>query len=828
MAYPDGSYSEQGEIKNIATDGFPGNWTTLGGVTGSQPRSEDKVDDLWHAGLNGRGGYTTAKNPTTLIETFREVMDDVSSVAGRSAVAAPALNTSSAGTGRMLVQATLNTEDWTGDLRAFRVSGGIGQAPCADASVPTGDLCEDPRSGYYWSAAEELDADGEAGNPRRVVTAAVSIGTDGRRTETDVAFAGASWSEFGPEQQRALLTALIAEGEAIPDETSAAVLEAKARIDYVAGERDYESSVRSGSAAYEFRDRVSLLGDIINSGPVIVGPPSRFFSALGYSTGVDGGESFKQQYEDRPELVYVGANDGMLHAFDAATGAERFAYVPPVLFDKLWKLTDPAYGEVVQHDNFVDGPIAEGDAYFDGGWHSVLVSALGRGAQGLFALDVTNPTADTADPLHLWQFTDADDADLGYLFGKPAIVRIRNPSGDTPIWVAIFGNGYSSSADDGNRAAGCDDPTQDTGSTACGRAVLYVVDLADGRIIAKLDTGVGRADDPNHDIAADRLPNGLGQPTVVARTLNAADGDLVADFAYAGDLFGNLWRFDLTDLANPPVKVFNATYEPSDESELGQPRAAQPITAPVAVAAHPTGVGTLVLFGTGRYLGLSDVSDNSIQSFYGIWDRGDVVAERPDCSLPVPRVARTGLLQQQLLHTDIRVTSEGTEVSRGRTSSRSTIDWDSHDGWYIDLSIDRDMSGDNKGERVTSAPQVRGNRVVFVSLVPEGNPCLSGGYSWVNALAYASGSALQDSPFDFNLDGTYGSEDLLVVGDEPPIVGSSLRLTVAGNSTGIYSAPAVVPLAGGEVRTLVSTSQGDLIDLRESPVLEWRVWGQLR
>lgn len=829
VAYPDGSYLEQGQLKNIATDGFPGLWTTLGGGSGVEPRSGDKVDDLWHAGVNGRGGFSTAKNPTTLIETFRDVMDDVSSVAGRSAVAAPALNTSSAATGRMLVQATLDTEDWTGDLRAFRISGGIGQAPCTDADVPYGDLCEDPRSGYYWSAAEELDADAEAGNPRRIVTAAVSIGADGQRTETEVVFAGASWSELGPEQQRALLTGLIDDGEAIPDETSAPVLEAKARIDYVAGERDYESSVRFGSAAYAFRDRNVLLGDIINSGPVIVGPPSRFFSSLGYSTGLDGGESFKQQYADRPELVYVGANDGMLHAFDAATGTERFAYVPPVLFDKLWKLTDPAYGEVVQHDNFVDGPIAEGDAYFGGGWHSVLVSALGRGAQGLFALDVTNPTADTADPLHLWQFTDADDADLGYVFGKPAIVRVRNPSGGDPLWVAIFGNGYSSSENDGHRPVGCDDETQDTGSTACARAVLYVVNLADGRIIAKMDTGVGRKDDPNHDTAAEQLPNGLGQPTVVARTLDAADGDLLADFAYAGDLFGNLWRFDLTDLASPPVKVFSASYEPSDESEPGQPAVAQPITAPIAVAAHPTGVGTLVLFGTGRYLGLSDVSDNSIQSFYGIWDRGDVVAEGSSTSsLPVPRVARSALLRQELLHTDIRVTSDGTEVSRGRTSSRYTIDWGTHDGWYIDLSIDRDANGDNKGERVTSAPQVRGNRVVFVSLVPEGNPCLSGGYSWVNALSYTSGSALQESPFDFNLDGTWGAEDLLVVGDEPPTAGSSLRLTVAGGTTGIYSAPAVMPLSGGDVRTLVSTSQGDLIDLRESPVLEWRVWGQLR
>ena len=463
---------------------------------------------------------------------------------------------------------------------------------------------------------------------------------------------------------------------------SPAVLEARAVMDFIAGKPDTDP--------FGFRERASLVGDIINGAPVVVGPPSRIFNDSSYQT-------FAQENADRQTIAYVGANDGLLRAVDFETGAELFAYVPRALFGKLATLTEPGYGSDPPHTNFVDGPIAEGDAYFGGQWGSVIVGALGAGAQAVYAIRAPSLSGGSdvdAANIHLWDFTDRDDADLGYVFGKPAIVRVLM-SDDSIRWVAVFGNGYNSSEVDGARAVGCDDPSRDSGSTACGRAVLYVVDIGTGRLIAKLDTQRGRSGDPrNPDDADAREPNGLAQPTVVGRVLTDSSGnpigggDLIATVAYAGDLFGNLWRFNLVGLAEggaggeAPTLVFQAR---------GPDGRAQPITAPVALAPHPTGVGTLALFGTGRYLGQPDVTDLSVQSFYGIWDAGGT-----------DTVSADALLEQEFLETDIAVTGSdsSTLVSRGRTSTRLPIDWSVNSGWRLDL-----MVGDEaEGERVVSGP----------------------------------------------------------------------------------------------------------------------------
>jgi type IV pilus assembly protein PilY1 len=339
--------------------------------------------------------------------------------------------------------------------------------------------------------------------------------------------------------------------------------------------------------------------------------------------------------------------------------------------------------------------------------------------------------------------------------------------------------------------------------------VLYVLDIETGRLIAKLDTGEGRAVDPRHSGEA-REPNGLGQPTVVGRVLVDSSGnpigggDPIATIAYAGDLFGNLWRFDLTELVNAasPTRIFQAR-GPND--------VAQPITAPVVLAPHPTGEGTLVLFGTGRYLGQPDVTDLSVQSFYGIWDRGGST-----------EVSADDLLEQSFLETGVQVpgSDSGTVVSEGRTSTRNPIDWSVHRGWRLDL-----MDGESaQGERVVTAPQLRGERVVFTSLIPEPDPCKTGGSSWLNAVAYTSGSALDETPFDFDLSGTFDSADLLKTGSGAPVAGTSMRLA-AGT---IYSSPAALVLPGGETMTLLSGSEGELVQLRESSALRWRVWTQIR
>ncbi|MGE5152404.1 MAG: pilus assembly protein, partial [Bdellovibrio bacteriovorus] len=802
VAYPSGDY---GVGLNILTNGFPGDWSAF--LPGRAPTATERVDDLWHAGVNGRGGHSTAQDPEALLGSFQRVLSTVSeSVKADAASAAPASSTGSAGTSRYLFQASLNTSDWTGDVRAFRVSGGLDAEPCPEANKPPGELCEGPGT-YYWSAADRLDGNPERGiaprlwTTRRVVSATASYASDGAKSYDAIDFRSTAWGSLSEADQRALL-GLSDAASPLPGSDSLEVQEAQAVMDYIAGKAD--------SDPFEFRVRKSLIGDIIYGAPVVVGPPSRIFNDPDY-------RAFADANRGRVGIVYAGSNNGLLHAFGLETGSELFAYVPRPLFDKLATLTEPGYGSDPQHTNYVDGPIAEGDAQLGGtGWSSVIVGALGAGAQGVYAIrspSISSGSDLNAEDVHLWDFTDRDDPDLGYVFGKPAIVRVLMSDGSIR-WVAVIGNGYNSSENDGRRAVGCDDSNQDDGVTACGRAVLYVLDIATGRLIAKLDTQAGRSEDPRQpgDVSA-REPNGLGQPTVVGRVLTGTDGaplgggDLIATVAYAGDLFGNLWRFDLTGLpegstAGRATRVFQAR---------GPGGNVQPITAAPALAPHPTGVGTLVLFGTGRYLGQPDVTDLSVQTFYGLWDQGGTGP-----------VSADGLLEQELLQTDLQAVGDGSSIAPtlGRTSTRNPIDWSVNSGWRLDLI----GPGGAQGERVVSAAQLRGDRVIFVSLVPEPDPCKAGGFSWVNAVAFATGSALDESPFDFDLNGTFDSADLLDTDDESPVAGTSMRLAAGG----IYSSPTALVLPGGETQTLVSGSEGDLVQLRESSALRWRVWHQIQ
>jgi type IV pilus assembly protein PilY1 len=785
VVYPDGTYSD-GQ-KSIFADGFPGSYDALSTPAASIPSSA-KADDLWHAAINGRGSFSNAQAPDLLTDALRGILSSVATVGAASASAAassPGTSTS----GPRIFQALLNTLDWSGEVRAFDISLGLGQEPCA--TVAAGEPCGTPA----WEAAARVDASAAAGS-RQIITVSSS--------GTGIAFTAANWDQLSSGQQQGLLGPGIDPIEA----TDAQQAKAKARIDYLRGVRNYEASRRSPSDPYTFRDRSTVLGDIINAGPVYVGAPNRYYTDHGYSQGDGDTAGFKEQYQNRTGVVYVGANDGMLHAFNAQTGDELFAYVPSLVFSNLADLTDPRYGGNVSHKAFVDGPIGEGDAYFNGAWHSVLVGALGRGAQGIYALDVTDPAAvEQASPgtLPLWELLDRADADLGFVYGRPAIVRIPDPVNTGEIrWVAIFGNGYNNTDTAGESPDYCFDQDSTTPCTisATGDAVLYLVDIADRTIVKKLDTGVGRANDPTTTVDADKRANGLAQVTVID-----ADGDLVADFAYAGDLFGNLWKFNLSDLTATPKRIFVA-------KDAGGK--VQPITTPIAVARYPTGVGTLVLFGTGKFLGQEDVADLQVQTFYGIWDYGQAADSGPN---------RGDLLQQSFI-ASASIQDNGVTVSEARVTTSNAIDWNVNKGWYIDLCPGGGLGhcATQKGERVAVAPVVKADRVVFVTVIPESDPCSAGGVSWVNALSTDSGARLATTPFDFNGDGVFGVSDLASVhlDDEQVLLpGSSIRMLSA---PGVYSSPATPSVHAGLEGSLVSTSGGQLASFRESSALSWSVW----
>ena len=241
-----------------------------------------------------------------------------------------------------------------------------------------------------------------------------------------------------------------------------------------------------------FRNRSGKLGDIINSDPHYVKNENFGYNILPSDEGLSY-SAFLLDKNDRTAMIYAGANDGMLHGFDAATGQEKLAYVPNAVWPNLPLLTNPAY----THKYFVDGSPTAWDAYWGTSWKTVLVGSLGAGGKAVYALDVSNPNT-FGNSNVLWEFTHAD---MGYVMGNVTVARFA----DDNYW-AVFGNGYASTS---------------------GKAVLYMV----------------RVDAPGtvKMIEVDNAGNGLSTPTLVD-----SDGDRIIDMIYAGDLKGNVWKFDVS------------------------------------------------------------------------------------------------------------------------------------------------------------------------------------------------------------------------------------------------------------------------------------------
>jgi len=348
-------------------------------------------------------------------------------------------------------------------------------------------------------------------------------------------------------------------------------------VNYLRGERDHEESRENGT----LRTRTGVLGDIVNSTPVYVGKPNPALYANATFTGASAYATYANATPARTPVVYVGANDGMLHGFDANTGAETFAFVPAAsIANGLKEYSDSLY----QHRYFVDGEMAIGDVYdtrtTPGAWKTILVGTMGRGGPGVFALDVTDP----ASVQFLWEKTADDIAELGRNIGRPVIAQVANGE-----WKVIFGNGPDN---------------------ASNTATMVTIGALSG-VVAVADTP-----------ATGTTPNGL--TAVLARDTNA---DGFADTAYAGDLHGNMWKF--TGLSGATLsdgdKIFEAIH-PID--------GAQPITAAPLVGKDPNTGSTWVFFGTGRYLNKLDLEDLQIQTWYGIKDEYASVTTRSDL---VPR-----------------------------------------------------------------------------------------------------------------------------------------------------------------------------------------------
>ena len=491
---------------------------------------------------------------------------------------------------------------------------------------------------------------------------------------------------------------------------------AQARIDWLRGDKANEEP------AGPLRKRQRVLGDIISSSPF---------------------------YVHDTRTLYVGANDGMLHAFDADSGNELFAYVPGVLMPRLHKLTSPAYA----HEYFVDGEITVSSRQETAG-KNILVGTLGRGGKALFALDVSSPSSFDATKV-LWEYTDTD---LGVSLGKPFVAKLNN--GKT---VVLVGNGYNSDNE---------------------RAVLFIIDLETGVLIKKLDTQAGSA----------AATNGLASPR--GWDLDA-NGTL--DFAYAGDRLGNVWKWDLR-ASNPAswVPAFGTAAAPQPLfTALDASGNRQPITGGMSLGMNarkgdPNFGKLFVFFGTGQYLVTGDVTDKSVQTWYGLADNGTQIADR------------TALKQRT-------ITAESTISGNAvRTFSLATAgDMAGKRGWYIDLVP---PSGAN-GERVTTDPRFLGSVLVTTSIVPTNDICVPGGDGFLNAIDPFSGGSTSSVFFDANSDGLFDSSDMVKVAGKDVAVGSispgnnlpseailiGNRLIASGTSGQIKSVGANNPIRTGRI-----------------------------
>jgi len=621
----------------------------------------------------GTNNFFPATSPTALVSDLQQILTII--LGTSQSVATAAVNSTGLNTSTFVYQAQFSTQDtyqdWDGNLSAFSINSTTGVVSTS----------------AIWAAQGLLDSLAASG--KRV------IATWQPATSSGIPFTwltgnSASSSTSGITPSSALGTALISTS-IIPVAPDASGLD---RLNYLIGSTALEQ--RNGGT---FRNRSHILGDIVDSSPLYIGQPAGSYASATYNT-------FRKNNASRRPVLYVGAGDGMLHAFDASSplsttaanaGAELFAFIPNGVFNNLPMLTSPFYN--AQHHFFVDGSPQASDVQFaDSSWHTVLVSGEGAGGSTVFALDVTDPvsiasdgTADTLAQKALWEFTDGD---MGFSYSSPAITSIAA----SPGYAVFFGNGYNS-------------PN--------GKAVLYAVNPQTGALLSsssKLDlcTMVSGVCNSN-------LPNGLSSVTAVNSSGSLA---AAADVVYAGDLQGNLWRVNISN-SNPSSWTVSVLFQARDSSNN-----VQPITVPPAVSLNPLfpqKLGTMVFFGTGQFLAVSDLSSTQVQSIYGVYDPG-----------AGSTYTRSNLVSQTL-STATATTSTGTQTVL--TVSGNAVNLNTVKGWYIDLTI-------QTGMRNVTAPRIEpGGALVLTTYTPNTSQCTGGGSSYLLVLNFATGGAFPTPEF---------------------------------------------------------------------------------
>jgi type IV pilus assembly protein PilY1 len=657
---------------------------------------------------NVSDSYFYATDPRTLEKSLEQAFNNIAATVGASATVAA--NSTRLDGETYVYQARFNSEDWSGDVLAFKVN--------ADGSVNTSGT---PK----WRAANTITRTG-----RNIYT------HDGAVSRSLVNLTS-SGIDAAPTLKEALK---------LSSETD--YVKAQKRFNWLLGSAADESDVG-------LRKRDTILGDVVNADPAFAGAGNLRYRFLPKEYGSDLFPAFakaKSEIDSGTKkrkwrsLLLVGSNGGMMHALDSETGAEVFAYVPRGVYSKLADLSSIQY----RHQYSVDGPISVGDVYFDsdndgvgGEWRTIAVGTLGAGGRGAYALDITDVlSSSTGKPKVIFDIS-AEDASLpyrdhlGFIMSRPLVVPTQGNN-----WRVIFGNG----------------PNSNTGTSS-----LIAIDPENPNNYTVVDTDA--------KISATSKDNGLAGVALLP------DGNGVTVTAYAGDIMGNMWKFDLSDPDNSKWKI---GYGPAtkklplvrvvDKAGVAQPITSTPTLGYNALKTRKSGSidvpSTMVYFGTGKYYETTDPTNMQIQSVYAVAD-----IESMEFKTNADRLSK---LEEKVITSE---TASGSVLKRTVTNDATPASvWTNKFGWFIDLKLN---SGVAKGERVISKPLLLFDRLIFATFIPSTNQCDYGGTGWLMELTGVGdkyvGKSVLGANANIQLDTVIlGDLISLAAGDNLYILGSGL------------------------------------------------------
>lgn len=613
-----------------------------------------KIDDLLHAAVNSRGGFFSAADPEKFAEelgaTIGKITEAVGSASGIT------FDTATLEEDSLMFSARFDSGLWQGDLDARPLIFNPGDTV--------------PRVGApVWSAADKLDQADP--NLRNIIT-----------------FNGAAGAPFRSNSLTTSQKDDLAFGAVTEAERTTLIDE---RLNFLRGDRSLEGN--------GLRVRGSRLGDIVHSTPVRVARPAAGWPDTA-NFGVAGNRysDFRAANSNRTPVIYVGANDGMLHGFKATEngGEEMLAYIPGAVYSSnpsagLHHLTSTTYSHryyvdlsPLVSDAYIKTADASGQATTNRDWRTVLFGGLRAGGKGIFALDVTDPgtfSENNAARLALWEFTNVSTDSrkhLGYSIQPPQVALAD--WGDNKVdyrWTAFVSNGYGS------------------GTTSTG---FYMIDIEGG-------IGSNWVEGTNFQYIELSSTGGGLSPL----TLYDFSGNRIVDRVYAGDTTGRMWAAAKGNKGWEPA--FNKGVPLFTAPQTGDPLRPQAITAAPMVIPNagqkPAGTApdAYVVFGTGKYLGLDDVNDTRQQALYAV--RDTAAGNRT-----ITDLARRNLREVQ--------NYDGSGID-ALFSEPNNPPGDDDRGWYVNLF--------EPGERIYLTPQIRGRYIFVNSVIPSTNPCVAGGQS---------------------------------------------------------------------------------------------------